>query len=312
MTAPILVLTSLRERDPFQFRADALPWGHTFNFVYLDEPLELEVVGRTVRVIQAQTSINVALADLAGVIFLPASFDRIFSSWAEVAPADELLRRLHWNVLTSLFVLVGTLRCLNKPQSAIAAANKISLHTLLPDCTIPSVFSLSRQRVSASLKSPYLFKSANDTSEIDGHSRLAPCIFYHVPEITDERPVGLWQSFLAGEQELRCYYFDGDVISFEVPLGNVAEPDARYTDREVYNVKEVQDLAAADLVRRACSRLCLNFAALDVLKIDGGEYIILDINPHGSWDWLPMVAAERIRLRFNKLISDFFEAVRRK
>ncbi len=224
MTLSILVLTSLRDRDPFQLKAGSLPSAHTFHFAYLDEPLKLEIYGRTARILQAGLALDFALSELVGALFLPASFDKIFSDWGQSAPDNELLRRLHWNTLTSLIVLVSTLRCLNNPQSAIAAANKLSLHALLPDCTLPSVFGLDPQRISASLNRPYLFKSANDTSEIDDQTRLAPNVFDEIPDSADEQPVGIWQSFIAGGTELRCYFFNGDVISFEVPQGDTVEP----------------------------------------------------------------------------------------
>jgi hypothetical protein len=310
MVLPVLVVTSLRQSDPFQFCSGSLPSDVPLHFVFLDEPLDFEILGRTVRLSQGGTYVECTSDNLAGALFLPASFDKLLSKWDESAPNDELSRRLHWNTLICLFVCLRELRCLNEPLSAIAAANKLSLHLLLPDYTFPSVYSVVREMIASSLSSPYLFKSANDTSEIDEDTRISPQVFERIPDVTDERPVGIWQEFVASEKEFRCYYFCGDVISFEMPRGDLGHPVARYVSSERYEVKEVCDGAVADLVRRVCSKCNLEFAALDLLRVRGVDYVI-DVNPHGSWNWLPAIAAEQVRGRFRSMISKFFQCASR-
>lgn len=110
------------------------------------------------------------------------------------------------------------------------------------------------------------------------------------------------QDYWQPEMELRAYTISiprVETVCLEMPIGNRSNPDWRDTligDKLV--VKQVYD----DNIGQWCDRLIrflgVNYCCFDFLYT-AGEVKLVDINPHGSWFWLPSGP--------RNVVDDFFQ-----
>jgi hypothetical protein len=117
----------------------------------------------------------------------------------------------------------------------------------------------------------------------------------------------LIQDHIVAEKEFRTYLtrIGGEwrVNTFEMPLGSQDAPDWR--DRTMANDLRCVPVRQHDLDRisiRLAEKLELDFVCFDFLAT-GQAFYLIDINPHGSWEWLPGEARGLIELQMEDWLT---------
>lgn len=312
LLGPLTILTSGRLDDPFEFTRGSIPPTLSARLFYLDEPLSIEIRGPVFHLAQNDVVADLTPSPDARIAFLPASFDLLLQSWSETRMVEPYLKRLHWNELIALLTLCGAVKCLNSPFCSIPSANKLALNVLLPTQTDEIYYGLNPEARRLDNGQAYLFKAATDTSKIEGEYRIEPRVFEKVPRVDDQRPTGIWQRFLSIDEEFRCYSFvNREPLLFRVPNGDATTPDSRFLPRQDYSVERVFNSRVESVITSACATLGVDFAAIDVAR-EGDRLVILDVNPHASWSWLPSFAAELVRASFADMLHNFCQSGSRK
>ena len=203
--------------------------------------------------------------------------------------------------------LMSFLRCsqalwVNHPDITGPAEDKVRQLQVAQDCglTVPNTMvSNDPERVLAfveqangavvakTIRSPRVSpKSAKNTSLAYTHFlreedlthleslQLAPCIF---------------QEYVPKEFELRVTVVGSDI--FAAAIYSQENPDARVDWRKP-NYQDLRHEAfvlppaiAANCIALV-QRFQLNFAAIDLIKCPGGQFVFLECNPNGEWAWI--------------------------
>jgi hypothetical protein len=99
------------------------------------------------------------------------------------------------------------------------------------------------------------------------------------------------QDYVQAEAEYRCYVTQirtqFHASGFEMPVGTAERPDWRDTMRaDDLRVVPTTDAHLLALSARILRDIELGYVCLDFLRYRS-ELHLIDINPHGSWKWLP-------------------------
>ena len=116
------------------------------------------------------------------------------------------------------------------------------------------------------------------------------------------------QRYLPAEREVRAFVVSsGDMkrsLCFEMPIGNPDAPDWRdEMDGTRLKVKAIEDRNLEQICRAVIHRLGLDYVCLDLLFAEG-RWQLIDVNPHGSWSWLPRQAATAVRRSISAYLSE--------
>lgn len=97
------------------------------------------------------------------------------------------------------------------------------------------------------------------------------------------RTPAIVQQYVPHARELRVYYLDGAVCSFEV---RKRVPSAIWLDPGgVEVVLARRSRAVGELVSRLAKTWELRFGAFDLLETPGGDLVFLEVNADGDWLW---------------------------
>jgi hypothetical protein len=91
------------------------------------------------------------------------------------------------------------------------------------------------------------------------------------------------QQYVPHARELRVYYLDGAVCSFDV---RKKAPSSIWLDPSgVVVARTGTPGAVAQLVRRLATGWGLRYGAFDLLETPGGDMVFLEVNADGDWIW---------------------------
>ena len=97
------------------------------------------------------------------------------------------------------------------------------------------------------------------------------------------------QQYVPHARELRVYYLDGAVCSFDV---RKTTPSSIWSDPTGVVVARTRTPhAVARLVRRLATAWGLRYGAFDLLETPGGDMVFLEVNADGDWMWFEGRAA---------------------
>jgi len=97
------------------------------------------------------------------------------------------------------------------------------------------------------------------------------------------------QQYVPHARELRVYYLDGAVCSFDV---RKKAPSAIWFDPgDVAVTRTRTSRAVAQLVHRLATAWGLRYGAFDLLETPGGDLVFLEVNADGDWIWFEGRAA---------------------
>ncbi|MEO6014616.1 MAG: hypothetical protein ABIQ30_13650 [Devosia sp.] len=113
------------------------------------------------------------------------------------------------------------------------------------------------------------------------------------------------QRYIPAEREVRLYAIIGADGAFhstaiEMPVGERQAPDWRDNLAvSKLRVEEIADPQLELLGRAVIGRLGLAYMCIDLL-LSVGRWHLIDVNPHGSWSWLPKKSATAVRDMVNE------------
>jgi glutathione synthase/RimK-type ligase-like ATP-grasp enzyme len=88
-----------------------------------------------------------------------------------------------------------------------------------------------------------------------------------------------------------------------MPTGNFSHPDWRdVKNADELIVSEISDMALEQTCARILDCLGIEYCSFDFISA-GGETKLIDINPHGTWHWLPNEAASKANAFVSRWIS---------
>jgi hypothetical protein len=106
------------------------------------------------------------------------------------------------------------------------------------------------------------------------------------------------QDYIRPEREVRAYVTRGanekKVTLLNMPVASEDCPDWRDdTELDQLVCAPVEDSYLASLSLQLCTELELGYVCFDFLQ-GGDRTYLLDVNPHGSWEWLPASCRQAI------------------
>lgn len=104
----------------------------------------------------------------------------------------------------------------------------------------------------------------------------------------------IYQPFIEAPTQLRVFVFWDRAISYWIRSSHSRQhPDVRVLDWSNFTLSpaQIDQNKVDEVIRFVRNELHIHFAALDFLEHDSNLYLV-DINPNGSWAWLP--EADRI------------------
>lgn len=94
-----------------------------------------------------------------------------------------------------------------------------------------------------------------------------------------------------------------ECLAFQVPKGTASEPDWRRTaSADELDVTEAEPNRFVHLAQAIGSAFGLWYLCIDVVEGSTGLRVI-DVNPHGAWNWLPKTAASAV----DSLVASWFD-----
>lgn len=101
----------------------------------------------------------------------------------------------------------------------------------------------------------------------------------------------LIQDYVDPEKEIRAYVTCGphvtSVTLLKMPVASSESPDWRSTlPTDQLHCSVVEDQETSNLCEQLCDELDLNYVCFDFVYSAGHPHLV-DVNPHGSWYWLP-------------------------
>jgi glutathione synthase/RimK-type ligase-like ATP-grasp enzyme len=293
MSAPVLLTTSCCPRHLPNFYQN-------YRTVFLDQPLTFDVSKDAVVVFADKGEIEITRS--TRVVFLP------FSSFLEN-------NKEHGsdNALSLIFGLrnIGV-PVRNNPISWLASYDKSIMFRLSDAQSVPPETHISfrpdRYR-HLWQGSKFIIKNGFGVRrDVDG-------LLLHAAVLSDGISVGdvrgqrvVLQPYIPAQQEIRAYVtrIDGSCRSmlFQMPVGSESEPDWRdtTTDFGENSVLQIGNTPLHELSDVVLSELELEYLCIDFLISQEKAYVI-DVNPHGSWHWLPPHFASSVE----KMVSEFIE-----
>lgn len=208
-----------------------------------------------------------------------------------------------WRVVTSFVEqkLPRIAPCVNDPTAARLASNKLIQLEQAAALGLPVLDTLITSHLDHVLRGregvPSVIKNA---SEGDG---LAFLVNGTTTAVAD-RMAGpaLVQPFVEAEREIRIYVLGDVIIAVESPFGRPKSEVGNVRNRpEIYKLCEDLSWLYPGL-RSWLDKLGLRYAAVDCLE-GAGKLSILEVNPNGTWHWLPAPIAEAVGAAFKQLVA---------
>ncbi len=143
---------------------------------------------------------------------------------------------------------------------------------------------------------PYVVKSGFGVKKTIQRKHLEAVVVRGSDDISDApRHKYVVQKFIEPENEVRIYTCKfgprSKSLMLRMPTGSRSSPDWRdATNASNLQVSIIQDAALSVLCASVLAKLGLSYVCLDVISKEGVNFVI-DINPHGSWTWLPAESA---------------------
>lgn len=270
-------------------------YGQTWTgcCVFIDKPFSFELSKNTLLFEQ-----NGKITFESGTI--------LFHPWRLTAE----MRGLSSNVLSLCMALSNSkIDVKPKPVNWLLAYDKSAAFNF-SDGMLQSIIS-TRTSVKSSNKQRIIKSGYGIQQKIQGLSPHATVI--PINQSLDDLPDYKYciQNYVKVIREFRSYSFfynsSFNSIILETPCGSLDDPDWRNSMQlDDLVIKEYQSLMIDDLIKSAHKQLDLEYLCLDIVS-DGTDIAIVDINPHGSWYWLPKTINERISCMFYDYVGEIFK-----
>lgn len=170
-----------------------------------------------------------------------------------------------------------------------------------------TLVSNSKEKVVETLGSSFITKAIQENIAFQDSTQL---VYQRVEKITsdelnDEFFPSLFQEGVEKIIELRCFYFDQKFysIAFSSEHGQLDMRD-NYDNMDYY--KYQLPCIIEEKLRNVFNDLKLFSGSVDMLIDKNGNYIFLEINPEGQFDWVSKLGGYDL----NRIITDYLKSIR--
>ena len=254
------------------------------DIVWLDKKLYVELSAKRL-LFQDRRKYDLLSYDL--IVYWPASFqnprDRIGAGFS----IEEYVSR-SWRVVEEAMFLGLDDVMLNPYRAACDAANKaLVFHLALENgIRMPGSLITNSARAASSVDAPRVAKTVTDTVDIDKELKFYTRNYKWSPRDgrRSDHPV-LFQHFIKAIREYRAHFFGGDVIVAEIDRDDKLF-DVRLIAQKALKCRIVENDEVAATMVRLGAIFGLSMFSADFIEDWNGYIYFLDLNPHGSWNWL--------------------------
>lgn len=278
----------------------------SIDHIWLDKPIFVTFNTRTL-IRQARKSFIPANYQL--IIYWPASYQyfrtRLGSSYFE--DHGEYEQRC-WAVAEEALFAGLDEHMLNSFVSSRTAANKAMLFKLAAElglATPRTIITNDLRSLSMSNKVHFIVKSVTDTNDIDEEKKIFPVRLSSRPSPSElsAQPV-IVQEEIHAKHEYRTYFFAGKIIIICISRVGLRDIDVRLRSGDFLPCSIVANAELRRKTLKLAHHFGLGMFSADFIADKKGRFLLLDLNPHGSWHWLDPKVALRLDLEFEAMIAN--------
>lgn len=288
------------------------------NVAYVDLLSEAEILLEKNKTIIQQSGNTLCVEDFDTIFYQPGSYDLFLQKPFGISSRSQIERRSATQLALAFEARVEGHPCYlngraigNLPSTGRKASNKFTLLDLeLSDrlsCIggTPSAMRSSITKIGLA-KAEGVFKFATDTHVATKGGGFLAIRTSNLDEIlleADGLPC-LIEEFVKGVFDYRIFCLGSEYLCYEW------KRDATLLDCRVKNnlvAERITGRLSEDLTniaRRICIHLNIDFGALDFVDSESGALHLIDINPHGSWEWIGSTCAKEIESSLKLLLQD--------
>jgi hypothetical protein len=235
----------------------------------------------------------VNLLDVKTFVYFPVSFEPEDVALRPISGQgpDESYSHRQWRVVAAYLesALPGIGRCINPPAQARLAANKLVQIDTARKVGVPIAPTVvtNDADLTNELISTHGLAVRKNLSEGDARARLSSS---EGDSDRSQGPPSLIQPFIQTDCELRIYAIGERFVTVKIARRARHEPG----DDVRLQTADPADYALSDDYERSYPKLRtylevlgLSYAAFDCLPEDGGGVVVLEVNPNGTWQYLP-------------------------
>jgi len=278
-----------------------------FEVLYLDRPYDFQIGERELVIWQDERTLVVGAS--SRLIFLP--FRDLHEGISD--PPAALAAVENFELLQEGIGIVGA-KIYNSPvmwRRAYLKSSLLRISKRFPGL-VPSSYMVNGIRceddsagnVDRLVKSGYGIRRAIENRY--PRATLLPAGVRFTPPIGYRYVV---QDFVRANREVRCYVTIAEdaqcVNAVAMPIGGRECPDWRDSLKaDEIECSSIKDSALDRLALELASELGLNFVCFDFLYREEHPYLV-DVNPHGSWMWLP----ENVRKVIDQQVETWIQSI---
>jgi hypothetical protein len=226
-------------------------------------------------------------------VYFPFSFE---PEETVLRPAKDWFHQQQWRAVTQYLEcrLPQLGPCINVPAHARLSSNKLYQLAVAGEVGIASPRTLVASRRPSIERAQALLGDWIRKNVSEGDARLTRGVGSDCTDVGD--CPWMVQEFLEGHHEFRVYVIGSAVFPIEVsrPLQTHRQPAT-----PEYTIGEYTE-AFID-VAKLVHRLGLKYAAVDCILV-AEKPIVLEVNPNGSWQWLPTEIKRPVQDAFESLV----------
>jgi glutathione synthase/RimK-type ligase-like ATP-grasp enzyme len=118
------------------------------------------------------------------------------------------------------------------------------------------------------------------------------------------------QEYISKKYEYRVMFIDGEILACRIDsqASRKTETDWRHYDfANVAHTATELPLDVRDQITAFMNAIGLRYGALDLIETPSGEFVFLEVNPSGQWEWISKLAglpiADAIATMFERIIQ---------
>lgn len=310
----ILIVQNSGGETVWQFEKLFDRQGWQPEFLYLSKPSIRAVIRPNEFYLQTDDSKTIALHEFERVVFMPFNGSERARSLIAISEEDEYatFKRDQWEGINRLFdqFLEEVPRCINRPSCVTKFSNKIYYYQKLAEYGFnvpPWICTNDPETIGAEHLRECLFKTPAFHNVASDDSLVFASTFHDRPLEDVKSGIAfapcLVQKFVASTVQWRVYFFDTKLVAFRfrpdldqpvVDWRSLSNDDLRITVSD----DTEQFLSIAEFLRSSD----VSYAAVDIIE-DDRRLWICDVNPTGSWHWLPAEYKSLLAENFLSLVE---------
>lgn len=281
----------------------------TVRTFYLDKVFDVYIDTTSFTLKQENTIIDLKRPMNLNVFF-PCSIDEINFMICNHHNYDNFyynqFKNRQWYALWTAIKKTDHINWYNHPEKAENYSNKILSHSHLENNNIPVLKTcfVTHSQINLINMSSFLIKNLSDTDHISEKEHFTPQLVNKQKEIHGCKFPFISQEYIKSTLEYRVYIFNmNQYVIMEIKL-----PSKKDISYKNINVNELSlsviknpPCNLLEIIKKTIKTIDLDYYCLDIIN-DNYNFKIIDLNPHGSWHWLPDDIKNMIDDKFLKSI----------